>query len=35
VTMRKRQSSVTTETQYPVRSTGAAARAVGGGPPRP
>src|ERR1700733_5411401 len=30
--MRERQSSVTSETQYPVRSTGAAARGVGGGP---
>src|ERR1700682_3092777 len=36
--MRKRQSSVTRETQYPVRSSGAAARgATGAGraPPRP
>src|ERR1019366_5408630 len=37
--MRNRQSSVITETQYPVRSTGAPARGVGGGcdgcPPRP
>lgn len=30
--MRERQSSVTSETQYPVRSTGAAARGGGGGP---
>src|SRR5579863_1838246 len=30
--IRARQSSVTRETQYPVRSTGAAARGRGGGP---
>src|SRR5579863_5082796 len=30
--MRERQSSVTSETQYPVISTGAAARGGGGGP---
>jgi hypothetical protein len=32
VTIRNRQSSVTIEIQYPVRSTGAAALAAGGGP---
>jgi hypothetical protein len=38
VTIRQRQSSVTTDTHVPVKSTGAPARAVGGGPggaPRP
>src|SRR4029453_5578528 len=35
VTMRQRQSSVTTATQLPVRSIGAPWRAVGGGPGGP
>src|SRR5688572_20501759 len=33
--MRHRQSSVMSDTHIPVRSIGAAARGVGGGPPRP
>ena len=33
--MRQRQSSLMMDTQYPVRSIGAACSATGGGPPRP